>query len=342
MIASENDSDSQSLVRQGAILETVAFSRGGFAGLWSIIAFIKLVAIYRRWRPILVQQYNAKPMILGTLAARCSLFNKVKIVNTVTGLGHAFVAGGVIGWLAKRGYQISAHLADTTIFQNPDDKETFLNSKWLRDVSTRLIIGSGVDLARFHASERIVNPRDRRTVVMISRLLRQKGIQEFVELARRIKGREPSVRFVLAGEAVGSHPDALDLSWLHSQEVVEYVGKVSDVRSLLSEADVFVFPSYYKEGVPRVILEASAMCVPTIAFDVPGVREAVISEVTGYLIPVHDIDEMERKLWSLLRSPYFRKSFGSAARELMEIKFDLRSIENQYVDLYQHLGLNIR
>lgn len=337
VLATADDAWSRSLCDLGARLEPVAFSRGGLSPRADLRAFRRLGAICRRWRPAMIQHFHAKPVILGTLAARRALGDSVAVVNTVTGLGRAFTAGRLTGRLAGFGYSLGAGRSDAVIFQNRDDRALFLSRGWTAAEKAHLIAGSGVDVDRFAPAEREAGDRAP-VVVMLGRLLRQKGIPEFAEVARRVRYRRPGTRFVIAGEEAAG-PDAVTREWLARQDGVEYVGRLADVRPLLAEADLFLFPSFYREGVPRVLLEAAATGLPAVAFDVPGVREAVRDGETGYLVPDRDVDALTGRVCELLADGARREAMGRAARAMAEASFDIRVIEKQYLALYRELGV---
>lgn len=297
-------------------------------------------AIFRKWQPALIQHFHAKPVMFGTLAARRELGDSVVVVNAITGLGHAFITGGVAARLAGFGYARAMPRGDATIFQNRDDRQLFLGHGWVSEERARLIASSGVDVERFAVADR--SGRDTRApvVVMLGRLLRQKGIPEFTEVARRIRQRSPDARFLLAGEEDPVHPDAVTVEWVQEQDGVEYLGRLSDVRPLLEEADLLLFPSY-REGTPRVVLEAAATGLPTVGFEVPGVREAVRDGETGFLVPDRDVDALTDRVSTLLEDDKRRLAMGEAARRMVEADFDVRAIEQQYLDVYRDLGVGI-
>ena len=175
---------------------------------------------------------------------------------------------------------------------------------------------------------------------MLGRLLGQKGIPDFVQVAQRIRLRRPEARFLLAGEEDFVHPDAISAEWVNQQNGVEYLGRLADVRPLLAQADVLLFPSY-REGVPRVVMEAAATGLPTVGFDVPGVREAVRHGQTGYLVSDRDVDALTQKVELLLDNPTRRLEMGQEARNLAEKAFDIRVIQAQYLEIYRELGVEI-
>lgn len=341
VLATAEDEESRHLVGKGAALEPIVFNRGGLFLGNDIKAYYRLVKIYDYYRPALVHNFNAKPVILGSIAARRKLNRSVRIINTITGLGHAFLAGGLVTWLAGIGYRIALPGADATIFQNPDDRQLFMEHGWVREENSRLIIGSGIDIDHFTPQGMSNNSKNASTVVMLARLLSQKGISEFIEVARRIKQDWPEAHFIWAGESEESHPDGISSQWMSEQTDIEYLGRVEDVRALLNTADILLFPSYYREGVPRVVMEAAATGLPTVGFDVPGVREAVRDGATGYLVPVQDVDALTSKVSELLNNPESRFRMGQAARALALESFDRKAIEQQHFALYRELGIQV-
>jgi glycosyltransferase involved in cell wall biosynthesis len=197
-----------------------------------------------------------------------------------------------------------------------------------------------VDVEQFSVVDRGDRSGQAPVVIMLGRLLRQKGIPDFAEVAGRIRQRWSNARFLLAGEEDPVHPDAVSVEWVEGQDGVEYLGHLSDVRPLLSEADVLLFPSY-REGTPRVVLEAAATGLPTVGFDVPGVREAVRDGETGYLVQHRDVDSLTARVETLLGDQDLRLQMGRAARLMVEKDFDVRAIEQQYLDLYREQGIAI-
>jgi glycosyltransferase involved in cell wall biosynthesis len=340
-LATADDKESRSLREMGAHLEPVVFNRGGFSPLSDIKAYQRLRAIYKKRRPDLIQLFHAKPVILGTLAARHELKESVRIISTITGLGHAFISGGTTARMAGMGYGLARTRSDRTVFQNTDDRTLFVHRGWVDQDKARLIRGSGVDLDRFAMAERPDRGNQPPVVVMLGRLLRQKGIPEFVEVAGRIKQKWPQARFLLAGEEDPVHPDAVAVRWVQEQGSVEYLGRLSDVQPLLAKADLLLFPSYYREGLPRVILEAAATGLPTVAFDVPGVREAVRDGETGYLVSFRDLDGLTDRVKTLLENREKRLHMGRAAREMVENEFDVRGVKERYLDVYRELGVEV-
>lgn len=340
ILATSDDAESRALAGRGAVVEPVVFNRGGLSPVSDARAYQRLSCIYERYQPRLVHNFHAKPVILSSVAARRRLGESVIIASTITGLGHAFVTGGLGAQLAGAGYRWALPCTDATVFQNRDDQEIFLNRGWVTPEQSRLVVGSGIDIHRFATVSRDASSRPGLTVVMLGRLLNQKGIPEFVEVAGRIRQRWPAARFVWAGEPDDIHPDSVSADWMYAQSHVEYAGRLKDVIPLLREADLLLFPSY-REGVPRVVMEAAATGLPTVAFDVPGVREAVRHGKTGYLVPYRDLDGLTNCVEALLADRTTRVKMGQAARALAAEAFDRKVIEEQHLALYRDLGVEV-
>lgn len=340
VVATADDVESRRLREVGAKFEEVLFYRGGVSPKFEISAYRKLYSVFAMWRPSLIHHFHAKPVVYGTIAARKSLRESVRIVNTITGLGHAFVVGGFSKKLAGFGYRKATNMADLNIFQNRDDLRLFLDSGWVTKSKSCLVAGSGVDIKRFYMVDRTKRDSERPIIVMLGRLLRQKGIPEFVEIAQKIKKNWPGAKFFLAGEKDPAHPDSVDMDWLLSHREISYLGRLDDVLPILERSDMLLFPSY-REGVPRVILEAAAMGLPSVGFDVPGVREAVRNDETGYLVPFRDMEAMTNAVIRLLQDSDLRLRMGRAARKMIESRFDKRLIEDKYFALYRELGIDL-
>lgn len=340
VLSTSDDEESRALCDMGAYLEPVIFNRGGLSTLGDIYSYQRLVNIFRKWKPNLVHHFHAKPVILGSLAARRILKEEVRIVNTITGLGHAFIKGGIVARLAGVGYRYALPASDTTIFQNRDDQALFMQHGWGTENKAVLITGSGVDIRRFEVADRSGHSDQNPVVVMLGRLLWQKGVSEFIDVARRIRARWHNARFLWAGEEDPVHPDSVSAQWLRSQSGVDYLGRLVDVAPLLKKADLLLFPSY-REGVPRVILEAAATGLPAVGFDVPGVREAVVDHVTGYLVPHGDVESLSMRVMELLENPKKREIMGKAARRMVETQFDIKAIQRQYFNVYRRLDVGL-
>lgn len=301
--------------------------------------FWSLYCWYRQEKPDIVHHFNIKAVIYGSVAAR--LAKVPKIVNTITGLGFAFSdeAKPWLKQLVEWQYRIALSVADTVFFQNPDDHSLFVQRGLVRQEKTGLLPGSGVDTSYF--APRPAQPTtDQEQVIsflMIGRLLKDKGIYEYVEAARLVKKEFPHARFYLVGRRDTLNPMAVseeELEIWQAEGTLCWLGFIDDVRDVIAKMDVVVLPSYYREGIPRALLEAAAMGKPLIATDSVGCREVVDHEVTGLLVPVKNSRALAEAMSRMIIDPQMRQSMGMAGREKMVREFDeaivIERVQNAY------------
>ena len=312
--------------------------RGGFSFLKDYSFYKLLKEIYKIYKPILIQHYNAKPVILGSLAAKKNSPNSV-IVNTITGLGHAFIKSKALQLLASVGYKKALKNTSKIVFQNQDDMKLFIKRKFVLGKLCTYIPGSGVDIDKFMPVNH--EPTEELRVYFIGRLIWQKGLQEFLDIAERIKQDCNNVSFHIVGEIDSIHPDSISMEKLKYYEnngIVVYEGYQYDMRKVYRRADLILFPSH-REGFPRVILEASASGVPSVGFNVAGVKEAIINDKTGFLVCFNDKESLFEKTISLLNDNKKRNEFGKNARKMVEENYSLDKITSLYINLYKEIGL---
>lgn len=337
----KNDKYAKQLSEMGVLLEPILFNRGGVSIQNDLSAFLTLLRIYRKYQPTLIHNFNAKPVIFGNLVGH--FVSESKIINTITGLGHAFILGGMVRHLAAVGYKFSLRRCSFTIFQNSDDLQLFVENRWVPKEKVRLIATSGVDTEHFYPRNFPMSGSDSLKILMVGRLIWQKGVREFVEAAQIVKERYPNVCFQLAGERDPIHPDAVGEQWLQeviNSGVVEFLGYIQNMAEKLRQTDIFILPSY-REGGPRVLLEAASCGIPVITTDVPGCREVVIDGVTGRVVPFRNSNALAEATCELLNNPELRQRMGKAGRQHMELEFDIRTITNRYLDIYREIGIDI-
>jgi glycosyltransferase involved in cell wall biosynthesis len=286
-------------------------------------------SIFARERPDVVLSYTIKNNIYGALAAR-SL--GIVFIPNITGLGTAFLSGGLLQSVAELLYRTAFAALPVVFFQNEDDQELFLRRGLVKPGQARLLPGSGIDLDHFGHST-YPAPDTPTTFLLIARLLRDKGILEYVEAARMVKARSPEIRFQLLGAADAQNRSAFSLaqatSWQQSHGV-EYLGTASDVRQHIGEAHCVVLPSY-REGAPRTLMEAAAMGRPLIATDVPGCRSLVDSGRTGLLCTPRDARSLANTCLGFMALPHdARIAMGEAGRLKMEREYDQIHVANAY------------
>jgi glycosyltransferase involved in cell wall biosynthesis len=238
-------------------------------------------------------------------------------------------------------YRLALACAHFTFFQNRDDMEFFLRRRLIKAGKIGLVPGSGVD-CQFFAPWATANalPEKPLTFLMVARLLREKGIYEFVEAAHRVKRNFPRIQFQLLGKRDERNPTVVsqrDLERWQAEGVLTWLGEVADVRPIVARADVVVLPSY-REGTPRSLLEAAAMGKPLITTDAVGCREVVDEGINGLLVPVKDAQALAQAMVCLVKHPAIREHMGKAGREKMKREFDERIVLEKTWEVYQQGG----
>ena len=312
-------------------------SRSGLNPLSDLGTLARLGAVYRREQPDIVHHVAMKPVLYGSLAAK--VVGRARVVNAIAGMGWLFTAqnDGRARWLQPLVRQALKRLASTgvTIVQNRDDRE-LLEGLGLDSSRIRLIPGVGVDLNAFRPAPAPSGPP---TVVMPTRLLRDKGIVEFVEAARLLRSRGIAARFVIAGEPDPLNPASVSLddiqAWI-TEGLIEHPGYVADMPGLLARSHVVCLPSY-REGLPKSLTEAAAAGRAIVTTDVPGCRETVRDGYNGFLVPARSVSELAAALERLIVDPVLRNEMGRHSRAVAEQRFDQDAIIRQTLALYHEL-----
>jgi glycosyltransferase involved in cell wall biosynthesis len=287
---------------------------------------------YKKHSPNVVLHFTIKPNLYGTLA--CALL-KIPSINTVTGLGTVFLRNNFSSWIAKKLYRICFTFSNKIIFQNESDLEEFELLKLSKPSKNRVIKGSGIDELFFQRSESH-RTNDPFVFMMPSRLLYEKGVAEFVDAAKIVLNQHPNCQFKIIGafEQTELHGYTQE-SWrnLNLPHQIVHVTHTSDMRKEYERADVVVLPSY-REGLSKALLEAASMECTLIASDVPGCREIVIDEQTGWLCQVKSAKDLSDKMLKALHSDESRRYYlGVQARKNVMENFTDSSIFNEYLNL---------
>ncbi|MGH6921577.1 MAG: glycosyltransferase family 4 protein [Geminicoccaceae bacterium] len=318
----------EALRARGARYLPVKLDRSGTNPLADLSSLLSLRQLFRQLRPDLVLAYTAKAVIYGAGAAR--LAGVPRIFAMITGLGYAFIEGRelkrrILRQMTTRLYRASLAGCDAILFQNGDDLEDFRRAGIVA-AGKRLIRvdGSGVDIEHYGFSP--VSPAPP-TFLLIARLLRDKGIVEYVEAARRLRAAHPEARFCLLGP-MDPNPAGLSAAMLdgwRAEGVIEYLGETADVRPHLRASSVYVLPSY-REGMPRTVLEAMAVGRAIVTTDTPGCRETVVEGDNGYLVPPRDASALAEAMRRFIRQPELAVAMGARSRRLAEQRFDVHRI----------------
>lgn len=323
-------------IRAKFTFHPVPLSRSGTSPAGELRTLVALWRVMRRVEPDLVHLVTMKPAIYGGLAARMAGVGAT--VAAVTGTGYVFTSKAPTARrlrpLVKLAYKTAMrHRNASMIFQNPDDRALFVDLGIVRADRTVLIRGSGVDMKRFAPSP---EPPGTPVVTLAARMLWFKGVGTFVETARRLRTSGVKARMVLVGGTDPSNPSAVPEEVLErwSEEgVVEWWGHRDDMPAVMRASHVVVLPSV-GEGVPKVLIEASASQRPIIATDAPGCREIVHSGESGLLIPLGDAGALAEAIETLVSDADLRQRFGRAGRELAASQFSVERVVRETLDLY--------
>ena len=308
--------------------------------------WLELYSLWSLWRllhwlkPDLLHLVTIKPVLYGGLMARLS--GVPAVVAAISGLGSVFVThSGSIQWLR---YGVESlyrwalgHPHLIAIFQNPDDQTMLVELGAVRDDQTILIRGSGVSLTDFPVK---LEPEGKPIVTFASRLLREKGVCEFFEASRILKERGIPSRFWLVGQPDHGNPSSIsheDLEHWQKEGLIEYLGYRTDIADVFSLTNLVVLPSY-REGLPRVLIEAAACGRAIITTDVPGCRDAIVPNVTGLLVPVRDAEALADAIEQLLSDADLRRSMGAAGREFAEKEYGIDKVVEAHLKIYQELA----
>jgi glycosyltransferase involved in cell wall biosynthesis len=297
-----------------------------------------LALLIRYWRRLgrlkadLFLGYTAKPNIYGSIAAR---LRRARVINNVSGLGTAFIRRSPLTIVVSLLYRFAFRGSSTVFFQNAEDRDLFLEKRLVRAAQARLLPGSGVDLHRFAVRPLPASPADAPVFLLVARLLRDKGVVEFVEAAREVKKAFPAAQFRILGFLDVENRTAISRGEVEEwarEGVVEYLGAADDVRPHIEAADCVVLPSY-REGLPRSLLEAAAVGRPLIATDVPGCRHIVTDGENGLLCAARDAGSLARAMLRMIEAGQEqRKRWAAAGRARVEREFDERLAVRLYLE----------
>jgi glycosyltransferase involved in cell wall biosynthesis len=322
--------------------QRTVFRSSGMNPLIEMFGFIQLLWLIIKFKPNILHCASPKGVLYGGLAAR--ICRVEGLVLAISGMGYGYTAGadqGCLRALVRRVYDALAgfvfhHPNVRVIVQNQDDLNAVINKGLTQESSLCLIPGSGVNLSLFEGCTAF----NKSNIVMLpARMLKDKGVEEFVEAARRIKALEPDWRFVLAGAAGYDNPSSIgvaQLQYWQTEGCVEWLGHVNDMAPLFRESAIVCLPSY-REGMPKALLEAAAAGCAVVTTDVTGCREAIEAGFTGDLVPLRNIDALTNTLLSLMQDEPRRLVYGTKGQERAMALFSVDSVVSQTIKIYKDL-----
>lgn len=326
--------------KHGFKLIPINISRRGKNPLKELRVIFQLISIYKSEAPDIAHHIALKPVLYGSIAA---LFVKVpKIVNAMAGLGFLFSSKSNMAKfmrvLVTKVFRYIFNQKNTrVILQNPDDLRLVNERYGVNKERLILIRGSGVDPQKY---KYVQEESGELIVVLASRLLWDKGVGEFVEAATLLKQQGVAARFVLLGKSDNENPSAISnkqLNSWHKDGLIEWWGQRDDIPEILSKSHVVCLPSYYGEGVPKVLIEAASCGRPIVTTDSPGCREIVKDGVNGFLVPIKNAQAVAERLKELINSPELRKEMGINGRKMVQKEFSLDKVNQETLHVYKEL-----
>lgn len=323
------DEYSQKLENLGFEYHNIIINNKGTNPIEDVILIRVFYQLYKKIKPAVLLHYTIKPNIYGTIAAK---FAGVPVISNISGLGTVFLNTKLSSKVARLLYKVALHTPKKVFFQNNDDRMLFINSSLVAEDKTELLPGSGIDTAKFIPVkyEKINNDF---SFLFIARLVKDKGLLEYIQAARILKVHYPKVQFTILGAYYPGNPTAITpdqmVKW-EQEEVVTYLGESNDVSALITRADCVVLPSY-REGLSRVLLEAASMAKPIVTTNVPGCRDIVEDGVNGFLCKVKDPEDLAKQMKKMLKLEHGERfNMGKKGREKVVKEFDQKFVIRHY------------
>ena len=340
IVATRVDRHGKRITDAGLTLRTVAFNRSGLNPLQEFRTLRQIIKLYRQEAPDIVHHVALKPVIYGSIAARIA---RIKgIVNALGGLGYVFSSDSlrakVLRWIVKPALRFSLGAANARlIVQNSDDRDMIVTDGLANAGSIHLIRGAGVDPAGFR---QVTVTNELPLVILPARLLREKGVGEFVQAARLLRAQGVKARFALVGKPDLANPTSVSQveidAWV-GEGVVEFWGWREDMAGVFSQAQIVCLPTYYGEGLPKALLEAGASGCAIVTTDIAGCREIVRHGVTGWLVPRRDVEALANALRQAIERPELRQQYGASVRALIAADFSMNSVITETIAIYRNL-----
>lgn len=338
-VATPPSKSGATLQSHGITEHPLPLDRKGINPLRELHSLLRIRRIYKEVRPDLVHLIAPKCVMYGGLVAWWQSIPA--IVCLIPGMGYMYQLGGLKGCVARAlgnaGYRLGLlHPNKRVIFQNPEDRQLFLDRHLCRAPEAALIRGSGVDPQDWPAIE---EPQGKPIVLFASRFLKEKGVEIFANISRELIREGVNARFALVGQVDPGNPTSVseEQITIWEQVGVENWGFRRDMPEVFASCHVVCLPSFRREGIPRALIEAASCGRPIITFDMPGCREIVQNDVTGFLVPVKDVNAYKSAVKRLVNDANMRRQFGLAGRRRVQDMFSLDQVIRQTLDIYDQV-----
>ena len=309
-------------------------SRKGMNPIEDLGYLFNLIKIYKQHRPKAVLHFTIKPNIYGTIA--CKLLN-IPSINTINGLGSGIIKDNFLSKVLKSLYRFSLKYSHKILFQNSDDKSFFINNRIISEKKVGIVPGSGVDTQYFNNSE---SNNDKLTFILIARLLKDKGIYEYIEAIKEVKKINNDVVFLLAGQFDHDNPTAIkeeEVQTWENDKLIKYIGKTDDIKEFFRLSDIVVLPSY-REGLSRVLIEAASASKPIITTNVAGCKDIVVENENGFLCDVKSASSLKECIEKMINiSDEERNKMGTNSNLIAKNKFDKKIVNRIYLNIIKDI-----
>lgn len=340
VVATRVEREAECIRNAGIKLCPLAFNRSGVNPLEELWTLAKIARLYRREAPDIVHHVALKPVMYGSIAAR--MMGISGVVNALGGLGYVFSSNALHARILRLIVRPVLKLAlggtnSRLIVQNREDRDRIVDDGLAKAETVSLIRGAGVDPAVYRE---VVAACETPLAILPARLLREKGVVDFVQAARLLRRRGIKARFALVGRPDPANPTSVSQSEIDAwaaEGVVEYWGWRDDMPSVFAQAQIVCLPTYYGEGLPKSLLEAAASGCGIVASDIAGCREIVRHGVTGWLVPPRDTQALAGSLQEAIEQPRLREQYGAAARALAAAEFSISSVVSETIAIYDEL-----
>lgn len=332
MVMAPEDGHAQRLAALGCRFKLLAMDNNGTSPSRDLSLLVKYWRVLQSVRPLAYLGYTIKPNVYGSIAAHGL---DIPVINNIAGLGATFINNSVLTCLVKRLYRCSLGKSHRVFFQNADDRNLFVEAGLARPAVVDVLPGSGIDLQHFRPAPLPALAQRRFRFLLVARMLRDKGIEEFVAAAQRVRQHVPNAEFQLLGPLDTHNPNAIAPERLRLWEqsgLVRYLKEADDVRPHVASADCIVLPSY-REGVPHSLLEAAAMARPIIATDVAGCKDVVEHGANGLLCQPRNAIDLADKMVQMMGLPQERRlAMGASGRRKVISQFDENIVIGKYLN----------
>ena len=342
----ENENENRKIIEKHKFkFLPLPLDRRGINPLYEFISLLNYCYFFYKVKPDIVHNVGPKPIIYGSIAAK--LLNIRSVINAPIGMGFVFSSDSFKAKLLKPillfllSYTLNKHHGkgqqNRVIFENSDDMNFFIRKKIVDKSDAKLIRGAGVQIDYKFKEKKKINKII--TVSLVARMLKDKGIFEYVEAAKILKKKNIKSRFLLIGDVDAKNPTSIKtntLKYWHEQKIIEWLGWIKDVKKVLLETDILCLPSY-REGLPKALIEGAAIGLPLVTTNTVGCKEVVIDGLNGYLVPIKDSKNLSLAIEKLIKDENLRFKMGKESFKMAVSKFSANIVNSQTLSLYEDL-----